>query len=357
MSRILLLGLLFGAAAVALRMPVGHRADPLFWVALALPLWCAGVLLRARGRAQLRELSFVTVAVATLFMVSLLWYGAYTNQLWAAAVALTWLPILQLLPFVLIHPNRARWVALGVLLFYLFGVVAVNGPLTVLLGEDSLWGLWMHVLIADFTLVSLTYALALRAKQMHLAVGVGAGAIVKMRAELELDPLTGVANRRALDTRLSELRDAASPDEPFSVVVLDIDNFKHVNDTYGHQAGDRVLREVATRLGEHLREHDLLGRYGGEEFVAILPGTTLRRAALVAEEMRAVLERGGFGVRGGTLRVTGSFGVAFSEGQEDPADIFRRADVAMYRAKGSGKNRVEIEPVCVSDPVASAPDA
>lgn len=344
MSRILLLGLMFGAGAVALRMPPGHWADPLFWVALAMALWCAGVLLKAPERAQLRELSFVTLAVATLFMVSLLWYGAVTGQLWAAAVALTWLPILQLLPFVLIHPRQARWLALAVLLFYLFGVVAVYQPLAALLGEDSLWGLWTHVLIADFTLVSLTHALALRAKQMHRAVGVGAGAIVRMRAELDLDPLTGVANRRALDARLSELRGSASPDAPFGLVVLDIDNFKLVNDTYGHQAGDRVLHGVATRLQAQLGADDLLGRYGGEEFVVVMPGTSLRRAALVAEEMRAALERSNFGVRGGTMRVTASFGVAVSQGSEDPADIFRRADTAMYRAKGAGKNRVEIEP-------------
>lgn len=156
------------------------------------------------------------------------------------------------------------------------------------------------------------------------------------------DPLTGVLNARgyyAASDRLINL--SLRSGNPFSVLFIDLDHFKKINDTHGHEAGDIVLREIAGCLKRNSRESDLVGRIGGEEFSVFLPDTDLSGATRLAEKLRADIEARMPETPAGQLRVTASIGVAqSSHGNKTIADIQRQADQAMYEAKRQGRNRV-----------------
>ena len=162
-----------------------------------------------------------------------------------------------------------------------------------------------------------------------------------------IDPLTGLANRRHHGGTLEHLaREARRLRQPLSMLVMDLDHFKHVNDDFGHEAGDACLarfadrmREVFTQPGAHL------ARLGGEEFGVLLPGLDREAAAAAAERMRASLELQPLQLREGPLAITVSIGVAsYRPGEEEALeDLFRAADRAMYRAKSDGRNRVRVD--------------
>jgi len=168
------------------------------------------------------------------------------------------------------------------------------------------------------------------------------------------DPLTGLYNRAFLFERLrEEAARAARYKIPVGTVMLDVDHFKAVNDTFGHQAGDHVLAGLAGLMREHIRETDLAVRFGGEEFLLLLPGIGMEGACAVAEKIRAALEGTEFSTReGAALRVTASFGCAALEPQGGTPwegasavaeDLLRRADKALYAAKSAGRNCVRSE--------------
>ena len=158
------------------------------------------------------------------------------------------------------------------------------------------------------------------------------------------DALTGLYNRRYMETHLSSLvEQAASRGKPLTALVLDIDYFKSVNDTHGHDAGDDVLREFATRIKKSIRGIDLACRFGGEEFVIIMPETDMGVATIVAERLRRRIASERFPIQQGTnsLEVTISIGLATLDAADDNAgSILKRADQALYRAKRDGRNRV-----------------
>jgi diguanylate cyclase (GGDEF)-like protein len=157
-----------------------------------------------------------------------------------------------------------------------------------------------------------------------------------------VDGLTGLANRRSCEETLAaELARAERFPAPLSVVLADLDDFKDVNDRFGHQAGDVVLREFASLLGENLRDIDLAGRWGGEEFLLLLPGTDVEGALHVAERVRRALQhRILLSVDGEPIPVTASFGIAAYPTSESAAALFAAADAALYEAKKLGKNRI-----------------
>ena len=153
------------------------------------------------------------------------------------------------------------------------------------------------------------------------------------------DKLTGLANRRKLESSLqSEILRARRYGKRFSIILIDVDHFKAVNDTYGHQVGDAVLVQLATLLTRNARETDIVGRWGGEEFLIICPETNLTLVSTLAERYRAELERNDFAQVG---QVTSSFGVTDCREDDDVLRLVQRADEALYRAKESGRNRVE----------------
>ncbi len=165
----------------------------------------------------------------------------------------------------------------------------------------------------------------------------------KLRRISLTDGLTDIDNRRCLEDRLHEMwQHSVRLHEPIALIMCDIDKFKSVNDNFGHQAGDSVLKEVAQLLKGEAREIDRVGRYGGEEFLLILPGTVLDSAVTFAERLREKIDRHTFSYAGGTLTRTISCGVAASPHPrvKDQEALLRAADDALYVAKETGRNRV-----------------
>jgi two-component system cell cycle response regulator len=169
---------------------------------------------------------------------------------------------------------------------------------------------------------------------------------VRLHRVAVTDPLTGTYNREFLQQRLpSEIEAAVDRDRPLSIALVDIDHFKAVNDQYGHVVGDVVLAEVARRLRSAIRGGDLLVRYGGEEFLAVLPKADAGRAWEVGERMRQRVCERAFDVGDGlALLLRISVGIAQWRMGEKMPQFIDRADVALYGAKQRGRNRVEVAP-------------
>lgn len=154
------------------------------------------------------------------------------------------------------------------------------------------------------------------------------------------DTLTRILNRRGITVSLLDaMAQAERYSTPLSVAMADIDHFKRVNDTQGHEAGDRILAQVASVLSETLRMPDKVGRYGGEEFLVVFPHTTLAQARKIAERMRTAVQKAEVAV-GGSGRVTVSIGVTQFQRGEDLEQLLSRVDKALYQAKSGGRNLV-----------------
>jgi diguanylate cyclase (GGDEF)-like protein len=158
------------------------------------------------------------------------------------------------------------------------------------------------------------------------------------------DGLTGVFNRRELDIRAEQaVALAARHGRPFACLLVDIDHFKKVNDVYGHAAGDAVLREAARRICDAARLTDIIGRYGGEEFVVLLPETVGEGAVAAADKLRAELARAAVVVGESIVTIRASVGAAvWSDAMSTVADLYAAADQALYRAKELGRDRTEL---------------
>ncbi len=156
------------------------------------------------------------------------------------------------------------------------------------------------------------------------------------------DPLTNTFNRRKFSRELKkEIGRVLRYERPLSLIMLDIDFFKQINDKYGHQAGDYVLQEITRLVNKYVRKTDVLARYGGEEFVVLMPETDINGAKYLAEKLRHIIEIHNFE---NIEQITCSFGVAEYSSSEDEYDFIRRVDMALYAAKNGGRNKVEINP-------------
>jgi diguanylate cyclase (GGDEF)-like protein len=223
----------------------------------------------------------------------------------------------------------------------------IDAPLFTVYGTD----LSVTALSALFLLVAVTYAVydsaredqrrseVLEREKMQLLLE-----SEHMRHHAEHDGLTGLWNHRIIVERLkTEMNRSRRENIPLGVILADIDYFKKINDTYGHTAGDLVLREISAVLAQSLRAYDCVGRYGGEEFLIILPGCTMDNALARAERLRQALEAARIVYEGKMLQVTGSFGVAsciFPEYEIDADALIQAVDAALYHAKKTGRNRV-----------------
>jgi diguanylate cyclase (GGDEF)-like protein len=221
-------------------------------------------------------------------------------------------------------PNRASRIGTAYALVLAGAVVLLSEP--GVLTRDSL----------SFSLLLIGIASA------HTVSTVLRDSDVEHRSAAILDPLTGMLNRAALNNRTAEIEfQSRLTGEPVAVVLLDLDRFKHVNDTRGHATGDTVLREVAYRLRKVLRAYDLVYRIGGEEFVVLLLGATPKATSTTAEMLRAAVAAEP--IVG--LDLTVSVGVAASATGTafNWDEVFARADAALYRAKADGRDRVAVE--------------
>jgi diguanylate cyclase (GGDEF)-like protein len=167
----------------------------------------------------------------------------------------------------------------------------------------------------------------------------------QLRHEATRDALTGLWNRRMILEQLDrECQAAAREGHPLAVIVADVDHFKDVNDRYGHVAGDAVLRAASQRMRSVLRSDDFIGRYGGEEFLIILPDCEPDLALSLAERARRETSAGALEIAGDRLQITVSLGLACSSpGGSNPQALIHAADQALYRAKAAGRDRLEVD--------------
>ena len=165
----------------------------------------------------------------------------------------------------------------------------------------------------------------------------------KLQREANTDGLTGCYNKTYFNNKLDlEVKKSKLTGSPLSLIIFDLDHFKHLNDNYGHDAGDYVLKEKAQLLRDNgIRKQDVFARYGGEEFVVLLPNTNLKQAFEIAERLRKLVESHEFIYDGQRLPVTASIGVAdYRQGVNTGTDLFKRADSAVYKSKEGGRNQV-----------------
>ncbi len=169
------------------------------------------------------------------------------------------------------------------------------------------------------------------------------GELMTARTEAEIDFLTGLVNRRRFERALLEMiNDYQTRGYPFALILFDLDNFKQINDRYGHPAGDQVLKEIALILKTFLRANNIAARIGGEEFAVLVPGATAKEGEIVANRLRQTIANRTFNTLEDELHVTASFGVTGVRTDDTIDTIFARVDKALYEAKNNGKNQVVV---------------
>jgi diguanylate cyclase (GGDEF)-like protein len=232
------------------------------------------------------------------------------------------------------------WLALPIITlgsrFSMRGVV-VGVIINLVLVLAVAFGVDTHAVMSDPSLVIAPLALVLCAAVLSIPL---MSSDIQHRSDAVIDPLTGMLNRKALDTRVAELTQQSEvTGESIGVIVGDLDHFKEVNDVHGHATGDAVLKEVAYLLRKQLRAFDLAYRLGGEEFLILMPGSSLERSAELAEQLRdAVADN----PMAGDVSITMSFGVSASKRGDrfDYTAVFAEADAALYEAKHNGRDQV-----------------
>lgn len=192
-------------------------------------------------------------------------------------------------------------------------------------------GLWLILATISGTCVGIIYQRRTRMLREQL------------ESLAERDPLTGVLNRRGFYSRMTaELSRAIRDHQPLCLLLLDIDHFKRINDQFGHDAGDKCLVNVVNCLNRLLRKSDIISRFGGEEFIVVLPNSSLKMSTVLAERLRSCVAY--HGDPDFPVAITMTIGVAFFDGEESLNALIKRADVAMYEGKATGRNKVVIAP-------------
>ena len=219
-------------------------------------------------------------------------------------------------------------------------VIADTRARVLVVDERTLWQLIQR---SHAVAVNMLFTLAQRLQYGNSVIHQIKKLLREYEYDATVDPLTGLYNRRWLDNMLMRLMQRCrSSHQPFSAIMIDIDFFKQYNDTHGHIAGDRALRTLSHCLMNNLRPKDLMTRYGGEELIALLPGSNLEDARQVAERLRIVVGLADISLSDGTKlpSLTISLGIAQMHPDDTPERLIAAADAALYRAKRGGRNRV-----------------
>ena len=223
--------------------------------------------------------------------------------------------------------------AYAVFLWARIGYAVVSTALQTSFGQDPFQAAnFLFAMIFGFTIAIALALMMFREKQLELL------------CLAETDPLTGMLNRLSMDKAVARTIEIARRARlPLGVMIIDIDHFKEINDEYGHQVGDRALREVAQKIRDEIRDQDLAFRYGGEEFMLLLPGTGDEALEAVAERLRKAVARSKLQVDGNNISISASIGATeFNFEGESWQACLKRADDAMYRAKHAGRDRISL---------------
>jgi diguanylate cyclase (GGDEF)-like protein len=327
-----------GAMSQVLYLPRDTGLNALVSGALytaAVCLVVQGVLERARVR-----LPWAVLGLYAAVIMSAIWYFFYVdrNLLVRVYVLNAGFGLLFCLAALRVRQSSRQRPIDRVLFFVmlLFGLHFL--PRTLLsMGAHAPQGALAFADSRFWQLLQLSLAVFSVALALALLVAIAADAIDEVRKEGDKDWLTGVYNRRGFEARVRSLR--SGEDVSVALIVCDVDNFKRINDLYGHQSGDKVLSRVAEVLQEAVRKNDVLGRIGGEEFGIFLPATDAPEALRCAERLRGAVEHA---VRGpdDAAPVTISAGVAHTDLSEPWDALYQRADAKLYQAKRAGRNRV-----------------
>jgi diguanylate cyclase (GGDEF)-like protein len=306
---------------------------------ITLYMGCAIVLfLRPRYVPVLEVCSFGAFMVYMAAYVTLVWYSwRPSDDLYRFATLPQWIPLIYVAAFLLFEPRQALRLALA-----FFAMLLVPGGLCLLgRGATSIQSDDMHVLL-DTYFSNAIYIALLAGGALLKDRYIKAAALAEVLASVaHIDDLTGAFNRRHLDQALRQaIEQAQRYERSIAVILLDVDSFKRINDTFGHAAGDQVLAGTASAIQQQLRTTDTFGRWGGEEFLVVAPETDREQAALLAERLRAVVAQQIYPQVG---NVTASFGVATCRWEDTAESLVGRADAALYRAKLNGRNRIETE--------------
>jgi diguanylate cyclase (GGDEF)-like protein len=208
--------------------------------------------------------------------------------------------------------------------------------------REAMTSFVLKITALDMSLALETYHLA-EVRHLEASIDELRDAGEQLRQEATVDLLTGVANRKSVLAALANaLEEAEATREPLCVLMIDLDHFKSVNDSRGHVVGDEILCAVVKRIDAALRASDLVGRYGGEEFLVVLERTPLETAIEIGARIRSKVAESPIGVRGANVPMTLSLGVAEARGREAVEDVVERADSALYAAKRAGRNRVAL---------------
>lgn len=309
----------------------------LAYPAMAL-VFSASLVALWRWPNRLRETRWVGFIGVTGVFLSDLWIDVHTDTPFLgnynAITLLDWLPLCYALAFFMLQARHAFFAAAGILVFFAWCAALRGNAATSYAAQDR--SLLVNTLIAHSVLVVCLTGL-LWLKHVVNVQGEQANRLNRLAAT---DPLTGLANRRNTLGELEALARAGRVDLAPVVLLGDIDHFKRINDECGHDVGDQVLVAVAAVLRSSLREADIVSRWGGEEFLVLLPSTRAGEAGELAERLRARVEALVFMGRDSRLvPVTISIGAATLAPQDTGAAWLRRADEALYRAKDAGRNR------------------
>ncbi len=243
-----------------------------------------------------------------------------------------WIPIFYLLIFFVYSSKQAL---IGSIIFY--STLLIPGMIIILLGIsiDDRFSL-IHIFLSNGIYISLIYSI-MRLKENYLKANATSEIMSKLATT---DYLTGIVNRRHLTTLLDTYIPLSKRyGRPFSIIIFDLDHFKQINDVKGHHSGDDVLKTVADTVQKNIRLTDHLGRWGGDEFLVIVPETNLENTLVMAEKLRKSIEENR---KNDAPSITASFGVASCSPTDTPESLVSRADGGLLKAKRNGKNRVEV---------------
>jgi diguanylate cyclase (GGDEF)-like protein len=309
---------------------------------------------RTLSEEMFLSIGFVRILMVAAFIV-LAFSRTQRRSLWAVRIRLFLMNLIPTVFFVVCErllENESSEIARLVYGYYPFVIVVKLAVFPLTIVEGALLALAPFVGMTYLAIVSGTVTDVTTMGEMILAMLLAALAIWAAVSQLRMlmylyrqatrDPLTGLNNRRLLMDRLAEEEQRAKrTGQPLCLMMMDLDKFKRVNDTYGHHAGDKVLQRFAKIARAAIRATDVIGRYGGEEFVVVLPNTSAEKGLEVAERLRKQVEEDVILLGDGQeISATVSIGFAEMTASEDSAVMIERADVAMYSAKETGRNRI-----------------